>query len=430
VIGRDAAGRLGRVGIATLLPLVLAAFHAAGGENWPQWRGPANDGVAAGAAPTKWGPDQNVLWKAPLPGPGGSTPAIWGDRLFLTAAAGSDVVLLCLGTDGRPRWDRKLGTGGRTFRGDEGNDASPSPSTDGRRVYAFAGTGDFAAFDLDGQELWRFNAQDRYGRFKIMHGMHTTPLLHKDRLYLSLLHENGHWIVALDAATGREVWKVRRPTDGRFEGEHSYASPCLWHKGDQEYLVVHGCDYATAHRLADGSEIWRLGDLNPKSNYNPTLRFVASPAASPDLIVVPTAKNGPVVGLKPDASGLVGAGAAAEAWRMPRGTPDVPSPLIHQGLVYLCRENGILICLEAATGKEHYQERLHSARYRASPVLIGDKIYLTARDGTFSVVKAGPRFELLATNRLPDTFTASPATAGGRLYLRGFEALYCVAEAR
>ena len=117
--------------------------------------------------------------------------------------------------------------------------------------------------------------------------------------------------------------------------------PCLWHNGKDAYLITHGNDYAIAHRLEDGSEIWRVGDLNPKAKYNPTLRFVASPVATPDLIVVPSAKNGPVVGLKPDASGLVTAGSQFEQWRRPNNTPDVPSPLVHDGLVYLCRENGL-----------------------------------------------------------------------------------------
>src|SRR5262249_8799450 len=149
----------------------------------------------------------------------------------------------------------------------------------------------------------------------------------------------------------------------------------------------------------------------------------ASPVAVPDLIVVPTAKSGPVVGVKPEAKGLIAMGSPFEQWRRPRNTPDVPSPLVHEGLVYLCGESGILTCLNAKTGQEVYQERLHRARYRASPVYADGKIYCTARDGIVSVVKAGPKFELLAANQLPDQLAASPAIANGRIYLRGFEAL-------
>jgi outer membrane protein assembly factor BamB len=395
--------------------------------NWPQWRGPENDGICSESnLPLEWSTTKNVAWKLPLPGMGGSTPIVWGERIFLTSADGNDLVLLCLSPAGRELWKRKLGTGNKRFRRDEGNEASSSPSTDGKHVYAFLGTGDFACFDFDGNEVWRLNAQERYGKFRIMHGMHTTPLLHGDRLYLALLHTGGMWVIAVDKATGKEVWKVARPTDGRGEGEHSYASPCLWQNGTNMYLVVHGCDYATAHRLSDGSEIWRLGDLNPKNHYDATLRFVASPVAVLDLIVVPTAKNGPVVGIKPDAKGMITTGSPFEQWRIPRGTTDVPSPLVRDGLVYLSRENGILTCLDAKTGKQLYQERVYSQRYRASPVYGDGKIYLTARDGTFSVIRAGSKYELLATNHLPDTFTASPAISNGRIYLRGFEALYAI----
>jgi outer membrane protein assembly factor BamB len=396
-------------------------------DHWPQWRGPANDGVCAETnLPAEWGPGRNVAWTLPLPGMGGSTPAVWGDRLFLTSADGNDLVLLCVDTYGKEHWKRKLGAGDRLFRRDEGNQTSASPCTDGSHVWAMAGTGDLACFNIDGNEAWRFNAQERYGAFRIMHGMHTTPLLDGDRLYLALLHAGGMWVIALEKATGKEVWKVERPSDGVGEGRHSYASPCLWRRGADAYLVVHGCDYTTAHRLDDGTELWRLADLNPKENYNRSLRFVASPVATPDLVVVPTAKGGPVVAVKPEARGPVRAGGPSERWRLPRGTPDVPSPVVHEGLVYLCRENGVLVCLDAATGKPQYEERLHSAAYRASPVVADGKVYLTARDGTFSVVRAGPKFALLATNRLPDTFTASPAIAGGRIYLRGFQTLYAV----
>jgi outer membrane protein assembly factor BamB len=407
--------------------LLLTLIGPVRADNWPQWRGPSADGVSKETGiPTEWSETKNVVWKLPLPGMGGSTPAVWGDRLFLTSEEGSDVVLLCVSTAGKELWKRKLGTGSKKFRGDEGCGASPSPSTDGRHVYVYAGTGDFACFDFDGKEVWRFNAQDRYGRFRIGHGMHTTPLLHGDRLYLQLLHSGGAWVIALDKATGKEVWKVERRSDGRGECKDSYASPCVWGAGKDAYLVVHGNDYATAHRLSDGGEIWRLGGLNPKDRYNNTLRFVASPLATPDLIIVPTAKNGPVVGLKPDARGLVTAGSKHEQWRLPRGTPDVPSPLIHDGLVYLCRETGALRCIDLKTGAELYDQRTHAARHRASPVYADGKVYLTARDGTVTVVKAGRKFEVLATNRLPDEVAASPAIANGRIYLRGYKALYAI----
>jgi outer membrane protein assembly factor BamB len=286
-----------------------------------------------------------------------------------------------------------------------------------------------ACFDFDGNETWKFNAQERYGKFSIQHGMHVTPLLDGDRLYLALLHSNAWLVIALDKATGKEIWKVKRTSDAYAENEHSYASVFIWRKNGDEYLVVHGNDYTTAHSLADGSELWRLGDLNPQDQrYNPTLRFVASPAISPDLIVVPTAKNGPVVGVKPTARGSIRAGSPGEAWRRPRGTPDVPSPVIHEGIVYLCRERDAVVALDAATGQEHYNQPIHKGIYRASPVVADGKVYLTARDGTVTVIKTGPKFELVAENKLPDQISASPAISNGRIYLRGWDYLYAIGK--
>src|SRR5262249_21369665 len=154
----------------------------------------------------------------------------------------------------------------------------------------------------------------------------------------------------------KDVWKIERKSDAHAENEHSYASPFVWHNGKDAYLITHGNDYTIAHRLSDGEEIWRLADLNPQPDkqYHPTLRFVASPVASADLIIVPTAKNGPVVAVKPEAHGIIKAGSQFEQWRRPKGTPDVPCPLVHDGLAYLCGEMGMLTCLGARTGQEHY----------------------------------------------------------------------------
>ncbi len=233
-------------------------------------------------------------------------------------------------------------------------------------------------------------------------------------------------MICIDKNTGKEVWKIDRPSDGVEECKHSYASPTIWTNGNETQLIVHGNDYATGHSLTDGKELWRVGGLNPKDKYNKTLRLVASPVAVSDLIVIPSAKNGPVVGLKPGASGLVTMGNSSEVWRRPTSTPDVPSPLVHEGLVYLCRENGFLICMDAKTGKELYNERTHAARHRASPVLADGKIYLAARDGTVTVVKSGPKFEIIATNKLPDDITSSPAISNGKIYIRGFKTLYAI----
>jgi outer membrane protein assembly factor BamB len=380
--------------------------------------------------PIEWNATENIAWKLPLPGRGGSTPVVWGDRLFLTSVDGTNLVLLCISTHGKELWRRPLGTPNKLFMRGLGDNASPSPSTDGKHVWVYVGTGDLACFDPNGQEVWKFNVQDRYGRFRIQHGMHITPLQYGDRLYMSLIHSGGAWVIALNKADGKEVWKVKRPSDGTNENEHSYASPVVWQKGKEAYLIVHGNDYCTGHRLEDGSEIWRVGGLNPKDHYRPDLRFVSTPVATPDLIVIPSAKNHGVVGLNPEAKGLVMPGSEYERWRLKNGTPDVPSPLVYEGLVYLCGEAGWLTCLDAQTGKEHYRQRLHPATYHASPVAAEGRIYLTARDGTVMVVKAGLTFSKIAENKLPDDIAASPVLLTGRIYLRGYKALYAIGTLR
>jgi outer membrane protein assembly factor BamB len=401
------------------------------GDHWPQWRGPDNTGIAKETGlPSTWSEKANIAWKLPLPGKAGSTPVIWGDRIFLTSGKNNNLVLLCISTDGKIVWERPLATAARlAIKKDEANEASASPSTDGKHVYTFVGTGDAACFDFAGNEVWKFNAQQRYGKFSIQHGVHISPLLHEDRLYMVLLHSNGYWVIALDKATGKEVWKAERKSDAQGESREAYSSPCLWNDGKQTSLVVLGCDYTTGHSLKDGSEIWRLGDLNPKSKYSPALRIIASPVASSDLLVVPTARGGLVFGVKPGATGAFGADSPYVQWRKVKGAGDVPSPLIHDGLVYLPQANGVLLCLDAKTGKQMYEQTdLHRDRYRASPVLADGKLYVTSRDGTFTVVKAGPKYELLATNTLSDEFAASPAISNGRIYFRGFRALYAVSE--
>jgi outer membrane protein assembly factor BamB len=396
-------------------------------DNWPTWRGPTYDGISKESSlPADWSATQNIAWKVTLPGPGGSTPIVWGERVFLTSEDGEAVVLLCISTEGKELWKRPFGKVGRHYRNDEGTNASATPSTDGQHVYVFCGSGEFACFDFQGKEVWKFDAQERYGRFQTGWGTHTSPLLHGDRLYLQLLHSGAAWVIALDKSTGKEIWKIERKSDARRECKDSYATPCIWQGANEAYLITHGADYAIAHRLTDGSEIWRLGELNSSKRYNPTLRLVSSPLATPDLIIIPSAKKGPVVAVKPDAKGTVGPGSPFEQWRIPKNTPDVPSPILYDGLVYLCGEYGSLTCLDAKTGKEIYNEPLHQTRYRASPVCGDGKVYLTARDGTITVVKSGPDYKVLAVNKLPDQVAASLAIADVRIYVRGFNALYAI----
>mgnify|MGYP002526197357 CR=1 FL=1 len=281
---------------------LLVVVQVASAENWPQWRGPQNNGVSGETGlPSSWSANENLKWRVPLPGAAGSTPVVWDDRIFLTSADDEKVALVCLSTAGEELWRRPFGAEDWEIRGGEGNAASPSPVTDGEHVWAFASNGDLASYTVDGDKSWSTNLEDRYGKFDMYFVMASSPWLDGDRLYMQLIHSNGWLVLALDKHTGDEVWLHKRASDARSESEQSYASPFLYRDDEREFLLSHGADYVTAHSLVDGSELWRCGGLNPRDSYNPSLRFVASPVAVPGLIVVPSAKNGPVLGLRPDA---------------------------------------------------------------------------------------------------------------------------------
>jgi len=412
----------------------LLASQVTFADNWPQWRGARHDGISTEQqVPTRWTPSDGVAWRLKLPGRAGATPAVWNEHVFLTSVAEDNdtLLLICVGTEGREKWRRELGKGNRDARVNEGNSASPSPATDGTHVWTFLANGMLACHDFAGQEIWKFDVQDRYGKLNIQFGMTSSPLLHKGRLYLQLIHGQGDpqtreaKVVCLEAATGKELWKVERPSEARAENEHSYASPTLYSEPGREFLLTHGADWIVAHDLADGHELWRSAGLQP-DKYDPTLRLVASPVAVPGLIVAPSAKGGRVVALAPGGSGDI-TGSQFKKWEF-TPTPDVPSTLVHDGLVYLYRENGVLVVLDAQTGAKVYEQRTPGDNNRASPVLAGGNLYLLARNGTTTVVRPGRKFEVVSTNALEEITTASPAVANGRIYIRTYDALWAIGK--
>lgn len=417
-----------------LLILSPALVYA---DNWGSWRGPSQNGISTETGlPTEWSSEKNVAWRTPLPGPAGATPVVWDERIFLTSVDGDKLVLLCFSTkDGTQLWQREISVGNKDVRGDEGNSASPSPITDGKHVWTFMASGPLACFTVDGDRVWEFDVQERYGKFDIAFGMASTPVLHDGRLFLQLIHGDGKastqeaLVAAVDAATGEPVWKTPRVTGAEKENEHGYSSPVLYDFNGTQMLITHGADYTIAYALKDGKELWRLGGLNPhddpKRRYHPTLRFVASPAAANGIVVCPTAKGGPVFAVRPDKSGDL-TGSDAVLWVRDKNTPDVPSPVIHGDLVYLCRENGMLLVLDRATGEEVYMERTHNQRHRASPLFADGHLYLTARDGKITVVKAGRDFRIVAQNEIGEPMSASPIVSNGTLYLRTFDALWAI----
>ena len=417
-----------------LLIFSIANVSVCDAENWPQWRGgDLTSKSVETSVPTEWNKDKNMLWRVPMPGPAGASPVVWGDNAFVTSIDGENLVLICVGVkDGKVKWKELIDGVNKPSR-DNANSASPSPSTDGQHVWAMMGNGILVCYTVEGKKVWQKDLQKTYGKFNIMFGMSTTPILDKGKLYIALMH--GNWkkknetsvgqVIALDAKTGDEIWLHLRKTDGVAETIHSYASPTIYRDNNREMLITHGADYVIGHSLDDGSELWRCGGFNLHGDsYNPTLRLVSSPACGEGIIVAPTAKRGPVLGLKVDIEGNVTEDAEALHWKLKKGTPDVASPVVFKGLVYLAGEKGDMTCVDAATGDIKYRKRLLSDKHRSTPVAADGKIFIADRKGTVFVVKAGHELEVLSENKIGEEITASPAISNGRIFLRTHQALY------
>ena len=402
-----------------------AAVAAPTAENWPQWRGPALNGISAEKnLPVRWSKTENVAWKLPLPDWSGSTPIVWGDRIFLSVAEGGDLYLWCVDrTRGAALWKQRLGGG--NVRMQKQNMSSPSPVTDGRTVWAMTGTGILKAFDLAGKELWMRDIQKEYGRFGLQWGYGSSPLLHEDALYVQVLHgmrtNDPSYLLRIDKATGKTVWRVERPTQARFESPDAYTTPALLRYGTATEIVITGGDVVTGHDPATGKELWRANGLNPSNDGS--YRIVASPVVYGDIIVAPSRER-PIIALKAGGRGDVT--RSHVLWSSGNG-PDVPTPVTDGTYLYVVNDRGIMWCIDLKTGKDVYsRQRVRSATYSGSLVIADGRIYVTNEDGVTVVVKAGPTFQVLAENDLDDYTLSSPAISDGQIFIRTSKFLYAI----
>ena len=419
-----------RIWISALVVLTTTltiATTSEAGENWPAWRGPHRDGVSAEKnLPLRWDTEENINWKLALPEWSGSTPIIWGDKIFLNVADGRDIQLWCVDRNtGVPIWKKRLSDGNHRER--KQNMSTPSPVTDGQHVYVMTGTGIFTAFDFEGNQLWRRDIQRDYGRFGLNWGYASSPLLFEDALFVQVLHgmrtDDPSYVLRIDKNTGQTVWRVERPTDAIVESPDSYATPALLQYDGQTEVVITGGDVVTGHDPETGAELWRADGLNPTNNRN--YRIVASPVVADGLIYAPT-RVWPLLALKPGGRGDVT--TSHLAWSTRNG-PDVPTPVTDGTYFYIINDSGIVWCLDAKTGEEIYgRQRIRRGTYSASPVLADGKIYITNEHGLTTVLKAGPEFEVLAENPLDDYCLSSPAISDGQIFIRTTGYLYAIGE--
>jgi outer membrane protein assembly factor BamB len=422
----------------TVMSLVAAASVSLMANTWPHWRGPSFDGVSQETGlPVRWSATENVAWKLPLPAFSGSTPIIWNDTVFLNVATARSTGNMELWAVDRTKqavaWKKFLSAGNRI--GNKQNMSSPSPVTDGRTVWVMTGTGILKAFDFAGTELWTRDIQKDYGAFGIQFGYASSPLLHENALYVQVLHgmntDDPSYVLRIDGATGRTVWRVERPTDAIVESPDSYTTPAIVKlPGGRTEIIITGGDIVTAHDPATGREFWRADVLNPRNSSN--YRIISSPIVAGGLIIAPTRVN-PMVALRPGGTGDVS--RSHVAWEFQRG-PDVPSPVSDGTLLYVVTEQGIVHALDLKTGVPVYgPNRLPNDFYSSSPVLADGKIYVTGETtGVTTVFRAGRTFEILASNTFGDPCSpyclASLAVSQGQLFLKTDAHLWVVGQRR
>lgn len=433
------------------LVLLITAFFAPGffavDNDWHQWRGPNNDGMARGDIPVEWSDTRNVAWRATIPGRGFSSPVIWGDKIFLTTAVpigdasaasaapqaggqrrgpggGAGVgrehkfVVMCLNRNtGKLLWERvaKTATPHEGYHHQYGSFASNTPVTDGQHVYAFFGSRGLYKYDLDGKLIWE--KQFPPMRMRLSFGEGVPTVLDGDTLYLKFDQEQDSYMLALDKRDGKELWRVAR------DEVSSWSPPLVVTHNGRKQVVVSASKKVRSYDAATGKLIWEAAGLGTNVIPAPVTAsgvvYAMSGHREPNLLAIRLGREGDLTGTD------------AILWTNNRGNSYTAAPVLHDNKLYFITDTGMLSCFNASTGAPHYhQQRLPKPyNFKASPVGVNGKLYLATEEGDVVVVKMGEKYETLATNTLADqTFIATPAVAGGSLYLRGQNTLFCIRQ--
>jgi outer membrane protein assembly factor BamB len=373
---------------------------------WARWRGPSGQGLVSGTGyPDKWSATENVRWKSPVPGSGNSSPIVWRDRVFVTTAYDEGQrmsVLAYQRADGKLLWEASA-PAGRAGRSHQKNGyASATASTDGERIYVSLGARGLLAVTMDGKVAWH---QD-LGPINNYHGPAGSALLYKDRLILYQDQQGGAFIAAFDARTGKQRWRTSRTASV------GWGTPIALRVAGHDEIIVNSQGRVYGYDPDTGSELWHCA--------GPTFEVIPTPVVGHGLVFCSSGRAGPTLAIRPGGKGDVT--NSHLAWSTPRGSPFVPSPLLHGGYLYMVNDmQSIATCFEATTGKTMWQERLGVAKregFSASPVVVDGKVFFTNDDGETFVLRAGPKFELLHVNHIGERTLASPALVDGRWYVR------------
>jgi outer membrane protein assembly factor BamB len=432
----------------------MLACGSVSGQHWPSFRGPAASGVADGSpTPVKWSAatGENILWKTPLAGVAVSSPIVWGDRIFVSTAVSSDpnvgirtglygdveplndqskhawkLIALDKRT-GKVVWDRVAHEGiPKTKRHPKSSQASPTPVTDGRRVIVSFGSEGLYAYDFDGKLVWTrdlgvLNAGWFYDP-DYEWGIGSSPIIWKNLVIVQCDIQKNSFIAAFDVATGEPAWRTAR------EEIPSWSTPAIYESNGRAELVTQATTFTRGYDPATGKELWRLAGNSEIA--------IPTPIVGPGLIIVTNGYRGvqPIFAIKPGATGnitLTGDQTKSDfvAWSTKHGGPYIPTPVIYGEHLYVLLNNGVLAAYDVRTGDRLYQERLGpGGSFSASPVAADGKIYLLSEDGDVFVVKAGPKYELLATNPMGEVLMATPAISSGVIIIRGLKDVFAIGQ--
>lgn len=409
----------------TLALLTAGAALAESNANWPRWRGPRDNGSnESGSYPVQWDATTNVLWKAPLPGKGCSTPIVWNERIYLTAPSDGQDSVLAFDWAGQPLWQTALGAE-RAGKNKNGSGSNPSPATDGSAIFTYFKSGNLAALELDGRVRWKTNLLERFGKDTLYWDFGTSPVLTEKDVLATMMHHGESYLASFDKQTGELHWKVARNFVTPTENDHSYATPLVIRHEGKEAILIWGGEHLTAHDAATGETLWSCGNFNPEGKSN--LVAVASPVIAGDLAIVPYARGSRLHGIKLGGHGDVT--STSRVWLREDTGTFVPTPIEYKGRLYLVRDRGQVECIDPANGKTLWTGELPKAgaSYYSSPAAADGKIYAAREDGVIYVIGIEGSFKVLAENKMGEPVIASPVPVADRLLIRGEKHLFCIA---